>query len=223
MKINQKNLALVLFIIAGVFILGGIALLAFAVPNASATFYRICFVLIALLCLLIGVGVLFWLYLARDNDPNFFLYDTKTGRNIDADALTFERVNNRMSYFMTTLSSSLERLWSDNILDINPGRFGVREVYKPLAAYKMLYDLVELDRPEGWQMFLCASPAVIDSLTDALGRAGEDDMIKKLRHAYNNASGRDDFEWIRDYLTGNQKYLKGRMMGYVQKHMEWFY
>ncbi len=223
MKLNTKNLALVLFILAGIFIIGGIVLLAFLVPGASSTFYRLCLLAISILCLLIGMGLLFWVYLARDNDPNFFLYDTKTGRNINTSRLTFERVNSRMSYFMTTLSTSQERLWSENVLAINPGRFGVREIYKPLAAYKMLYDLVEIDRPEGWRLFLCASPATIDTLADVLHRAGETDMAQKLHAAYDNATGCDDFEWIRDYLGGNEKYIRGRMMGYVQKNMEWFY
>ena len=87
----------------------------------------------------------------------------------------------------------------------------------------MLYDLVELDRPEGWALFLCATPATIDSLLDALEENGEEAMAKALYHAYNSASGRDDTEWLRDFLSGNAKYLRRRMLGYVQKNIEWFY
>ena len=223
MKINSKNMAIVLMIAAGVLILGGISLLLFLVPGA-ASFFKVCLIVISVLCILMGLGLLFTLYLGRDNDPNFFLYDTKTQRNLPAEELTFDRVNSRMSYFLTTLSTSQEKLWADNILaDNGTGRFGVNDVYRPLTAYKMLYDLVELDRPEGWALFLCASPATIDALRDALEENGEEAMSKALYHAYNSASGREDTEWLRDFLSGNAKYLRRRMLGYVQKNIEWFY
>ena len=154
----------------------------------------------------------------------FFLYDTKIQRNIPVEELSFDRVNSRMSYFLTTLSTSQEKLWADNTLaDNGTGRFGVGDVYRPLTAYKMLYDLVELDRPEGWALFLCATPATMDSLLDALEENGEEAMSKALYHAYNSASGREDNEWLRDFLSGNAKYLRRRMLGYVQKNIEWFY
>ena len=222
MKINMKHLSIVLLIVAGVLILGGIVLLAFVVPNVSI-FYKVCLIFISLFCLLMGVGVLFLLYLARDTDPNFFLYDTKSGTNISADELTFDRVNSRMSYFMTTLTTSQEKLWAENALNASPERFGINEIYRPLAAYKMLYDLTEIDRPEGWALFLCATPSAIDALLDALEENGEEAMSKALYHAYNSASGRDDIEWLRDFLLGNAKYIRRRMLGYVQKNIEWFY
>ena len=142
---------------------------------------------------------------------------------IPAEELTFDRVNSRMSYFMTTLTTSVERLWTENALNAPEEKFGIREIYRPLAAYKMLYDLVELDRPEGWALFLCATPATVDALLDALEENGEEAMAKALYHAFNSASGRDDTEWLRDFLSGNAKYLRRRMLGYVQKNIEWFY
>ena len=224
MKSILKNMSLILLVVAAVLILGGIVMLALLVPGAASTFYKVCLAIISILCVLMGVGLLFCLYLGRDNDPNFFLYDPKTARNIPESELDFERINSRMSYFLTTLSTSQEKLWADNILaDNGTGRFGVNDVYRPLTAYKMLYDLVELDRPEGWALFLCAGPATIDALRDALEENGEEAMSKALYHAYSSASGREDTEWLRDFLSGNAKYLRRRMLGYVQKNIEWFY
>ena len=223
MKINSKNTAILLLVLAGVLILGGIALLLFLVPGA-ATFFKVCLVIISILFLLMGLGLLYVLYLGRDNNPNFFLYDTKTRRNIPVDELGFDRVNSRMSYFLTTLSTSQEKLWRENVLaDNGTGRFGVNDVYRPLTAYKMLYDLAEIDRPEGWALFLCATPATIDTLLDALEENGEEAMAKALHHAYNSASGSNDVEWLRDFLSGNAKYIRRRMLSYVQKNIEWFY
>ena len=223
MKSILKNISRILLIAAAALILGGVVMLALLVPTATSTFYTVCLAAISVLCILMGVGLLLALYLGRDNDPNFFLYDTKSGRNIPESQLTFERINNRMGYFMTTLSTSLERLWSDNALDAAPEKFGVNEIYKPLAAYKMVYDLAEIDSPEGWRLFLNASPAAIKTLTDALSLNGEEAMAQTLIKAYNTASSSDDYEWISDFVKGNKPYISRRMTEYVRKNMEWFY
>lgn len=224
MKFNLKRLGPVLFAIACACILGAVVMLVFLVPAAASTFYRFCLAAIAVLTALMGFGLLFFLFLSRDNDPNFFLYDMKSGRNIGVSELTFDRINSRMGYFMTTVAASQEQLWSDNVLaTADPDKFGTREIYKPLAAYKMLYDLVELDKPEGWQLFICAPAATVKTLTSALLANGENDMADALTHAYNSAKSRDDIDWTRDFLMGNAKYLRRRMLNYVQKNMEWFY
>lgn len=223
MKSILKNMSLILLIAAGVLILGGILMLALLVPGAASVFFKVCLAIISILCILMGVGLLFCLYLGRDNDPNFFLYDTKTARNIPEDELDFERVNSRMSYFMTTITTSVEKLWSENALDADPARFGVNEVYKPLAAYKMIYDLAEIDTPAGWRLFLNATPATITTLTETLLEIGEDALAKTLIKAYNTASNSDDYEWLSDFLKGNKPYISRRMTAYVRKNMEWFY
>jgi hypothetical protein len=128
-----------------------------------------------------------------------------------------------MSYFMTTITTSVEKLWSDNALDADPDRFGVNEVYKPLAAYKMIYDLAEIDTPAGWRLFLNATPATITTLTETLLEIGEDALAKTLIKAYNTASNSDDYEWLSDFLKGNKPYISRRMTAYVRKNMEWFY
>ena len=223
MKSILKYMSRILLIAAAVLIVGGIVMLALLVPGASSTFYKVCLAVISILCVLMGLGLLFCLYLGRDNDPNFFLYDPKSGRNIPEAELDFERINSRMGYFMTTIATSLEKLWSDNALNAAPEHFGINEVYRPLAAYKMIYDLAEIDTPAGWRLFLSASPATITTLTDALLANGEDAMVRTLIKAYNTASSSDDYEWLSDFLKGNKPYISRRMTAYVRKNMEWFY
>lgn len=223
MKINMKQLSVVLLVLSVVFLLVGIILLAFLAPHAASGFYGFCFGTIGVLCLLAGAAILFFLYLARDTNPNFFLYDSKAAANIPASELTFERVNSRMSYFMTTLATSQDKLWSEPLPGADSERFGVNGIYRPLAAYKMLYDLIELDSTQGWQLFICASRETIDTLCDALLSNGEDAMANTLRRAYESAKSSDDIDWVRDFVKGNQKYITRRMMGYIQKNMEWFY
>ena len=223
MNTIMKNMSRVLLIVSSVLILGGICMLALLVPGASSLFYKVCLVIISILCVLIGLGIMLYLFIGRDNDPNFFLYDPKTGRNIDPEELSFDRINSRMSYFMTTLTTSVERLWTENALNAPVEKFGIREIYRPLAAYKMLYDLTEFDSPDGWRLFLNASSATITTLADALRLNGEETMVNTLIKAYNTASDGDDFEWLRDFLMGNRTYISRRMTGYVRKNLDWFY
>ncbi len=223
MKINMKQLTISLLVLACVFLLAGLILLCFLTPGAASGFYKFCLGAIGVLCLLAGLSVLVFLYLGRDTDPNFFLYDTKSAKNIPAADLTFERVNNRMSYFMTTLATSQDKLWGDNVLAGSDARFGVNGVYRPLAAYKMLYDLIELGSDDGWRLFICASRDTVSTLCTTLAESGEEAMSNALQHAYGSAKNRDDIEWVRDFVTGNQKYISRRMLAYVHKNLEWFY
>ena len=223
MKSILKNMSRILLVVAAVLILGVIIMLALLVPGAASLFFKICLAAISILCVLMGLGILVFIFLSRDTDPNFFLYDPKTGRNIDPEDLDFDRINSRMSYFMTTLTTSVERLWSENALNSPAEKFGVREIYKPLAAYKMLYDLAEFDSPDGWRLFLNATPATIQTLTDALRLAGEEAMVTALNNAYHSAPSGEDYEWLRDFIMGNKPYISRRMTGYVRKNLDWFY
>ncbi len=224
MKLNVKKLAPILYVMAALFILGGIALLAFAVPGAASVFFAVVIAIFSVLSVVLGALIIFFIFNSRDDDVNFFLYDRKIGANIRAESLTFERINSRMSYFMTRLSASLAETWQDNALAASEeSAFGQNDVYKPLVAYKMLYDLAELDRPEVWQMFNTANPDTISSLCAVLDESGETSMAQTLREAYETAEGPEDTDWLRDFLTGNANYLRRRMTDYVKTNLEWFY
>ena len=64
------------------------------------------------------------------------------------DNLTFTIVNERMTFFLGLVCETPDQLWQEGILD-DSRKFGYRGVYKPLVAYKMLYDLGEKDIDEG--------------------------------------------------------------------------
>jgi len=210
-------------IMAGVAILGGILLFPLVVAQAEAAFVATVSTILAIELILLGVAVLVFTVLSLDGDANFFLYDRKTQRNVSEEDLTFDRINSRMGYYMTMISSSQEQLWTKNVLAGENVRFGQNAVYKPLVAYKMLYDLIELDRPETWELFTGADAAVISTLCRVLSSCGEKDMSNTLMDAYEGAESIDDIEWVRDFVMGNAKYIRRRMRDYVLKNIEEFY
>ena len=223
MKLNIRKLIPAMYAVAAVCLLGGILLFALAVPNAASAFFTVMFVILAILCILLAGCIVYYIYLSSDNDANFFLYDRKTGTNSAPEDLTFERINSRMGYYMTVISSSQDEMWKKDILGRTDDHFGYNEVYKPLVAYKMLYDLIELDRPETWELFTSADVTVIETLCDVLSAVGDEAMAGTLKQAYDNAADETDTEWLRDFLMGNAKYIRRRMVDYIQKNLEWFY
>lgn len=204
-------------------LLMGILVFILVVAQAASAFFATVGSILGVLAILEAVAIGLFLFLSFEGEANFFLYDRKSGRNLTEDELTFDRLNARMGYYMTLIAESQEQMWERNVLERDDPRFGPEGVYKPLTAYKMLYDLAELDRPETWELFTGASPETITTLCRVLRSCGEETMANALLDAYEGAESVDDTEWVRDFVKGNAKYLRRRMREYVLKHIEEFY
>ncbi len=223
MKINVKKLIPCIIAASAVMLIGGILILIFGVSGAGSSLTKVLVAIEGALAIVIGLILGYIVILSRDDDANFFLYDRRTSKNIRPEDLTFERINSRMGYYMSLISSSQEQMWQKNVLGRENDRFGPNDVYKPLAAYKMLYDLAELDRMESWVLFNEADAEIISSLTAALKMNGEDEMARTLRFLYDEATGPEDIDRVRDFVMGNAKYIRRRMQKYIMDNLEWFY
>lgn len=201
----------------------GILVFILVVAQADSAFFATMGAILGVLAILEAVAIGVFILLSFEGEANFFLYDRKTGRNLTEEELTFDRLNARMGYYMTLIASSQEQMWQRNVLDRDDPKFGTDGVYKPLTAYKMLYDLSELDRPETWELFTGASPETVATLCSVLRSCGEAAMADALLDAYEGAESVDDIEWVRDFVKGNAKYIRRRMREYVLKHIEEFY
>ena len=69
----------------------------------------------ALLLVLAGLYV-YIIFLSRDREPNYFLYDRIAGRNIPLPELSWSMVNERVGRFVTEQFGSEFLLWSGNLL-----------------------------------------------------------------------------------------------------------
>lgn len=223
MKINIRKLIPCMLAVAAISLIGAILIFALGVPAAGSSLTKVLTVIEGILALAMAALLGYIVLMSRDNDANFFLYDRKTCKNIKPEDLTFDRVNSRMGYYMSLISTSQEQMWCKDILGRENDHFGPEDVYKPLAAYKMLYDLIELDRQESWELFNEADSEVISSLIAALKMNDEDEMGKTVRYLHETAEGPHDIERLRDFLTGNAKYIRRRMLKYINDNLEWFY
>ena len=216
----KKRLPLIVSIVAVLSLIIALVIFIFAVPNADAAYKSVLNVILASLLLLLACCAGYYLFVTRDVDPNFFLFDRAKKRNIPVENLTFTIVNERMTFFLTMVCESVEQLWQENVLE-SERKLGYRRVYRPLLAYKMLYDLADKNLETYWNAMLDAKPEIIDSLCAALKQGGEQEMVRALRFILDNHRGNP--ERIKDFVMGNQKYIRGRMLSYIKRNIELFY
>ena len=164
--------------------------------------------------------LLYLLWLARDKEPNYFLFDRSTGKNIPPEALTFSVINEKMSLYISVSFENSGKLWLGNAW-ARGDRFGDNGEYRGLVAYKMLYDLIDADQAAQWKYFADASDNTVARLCDALSRCGEKSLAQKLMYLKQNCGA--EIAPVRSLLLGSKKYLEGKMTGLVRRNIEWFY
>ena len=216
----KKKLPLVLLILAFVSLVGSLLLLFLVAPRANAEYKKVLVAIVASLMLVLSGLLFYYLWIIRDAEPNFFLYDRERNRNIPVDSLTFNMVNERMVFYVSLVSESPEDLWTGDALE-RDRTLGYQRIYRPLLAYKMLFDLADKDLASYWSLLLKAEPAVINSLCSALEQGGEVDMVRAFRFIMDNY--RDTPEKVKDFVCCNVKYIRGRMVAYIKKNIEMFY
>jgi cytochrome c biogenesis protein CcdA len=113
----KKKIPLIMAAVGVLSFVGAILLLALAVPKADATYKRVLEVIISCLMIILSLLIAYYLYVIRDAEPNFFLFDRAKKKNIPVENLNFTIVNERMSFFLTMVCESVEELWVDNVLE----------------------------------------------------------------------------------------------------------
>ncbi|MBQ7338555.1 MAG: hypothetical protein IJW40_08925 [Clostridia bacterium] len=199
------------------------AILVFvASVTSEAPYQQVIYRIIGVLLLVMVALLIYLLYVSRDNDPHFFLYITSTQKNMPLEQLTFTQVNERMTMFLELLSDQPGMIWTDGFLE-NNHRYLAKEAYRPLVAYKMLYDLTVENTEEDWAQLEYASEDTVELVAYALQTAGETELPETLMELHKKATDRDGCENLRDFLYTNQKYLRGRMLRYVKQNWEVLY
>ncbi len=217
----KKRLPLIMTVVALVSIVGALLLFILAAPRADAVYKRVLEIIIGVLLLIMAALIFVYLYQSQDAEPNYFLFDRSRRRNMDIEELTFDTVNERMTHYVQMIKQTPEELWKGDALE-SDRKLGFRRVYRPLLAYKMLYDLSEKteDDPD-WNLLIKADAETMGSVYSALEQGGERNMVKAFRYIMITYQSKP--ERIRDFIIGNQKYLRGRMLSYIKKNIELFY
>ena len=225
MESLKKNLSTILLVAGVVCLLIAvvIAVLAFAgtFEGAGSGLIKVMLIIAAVLFLALGGLVMYLAMITTTVTRHFFLYDKTTGKNIRPSELTFETVNKRMTGFMSRIANSERQAWSANIVGSVDERFGKDDVYRPLMAYKMIYDLTEHNSPEYWRLFSKADPAIISSICDAL--SDNDDAQLGATLVFLREHHADNIEKISRFFMDNRAYMQKQMLKYVLAHVDSMY
>lgn len=216
---NQKKLSVILLIGSVVFAIIAPVLLIFGLVfdfNSAITRFLVIFA--SILCFALVAEGLYLYFLIRDAKPNYFLYNYQTKRNISLQKLTPQWISNRMNRFLSDYATSEDKIWTDQVLD-NP-YLEIRDEFKPLVAYKLLLDLAEYDKEEGWKCFDLATNETVEYIVAALRSNGETNLADALLQI--KTTNPVNLTHLRNFLIGNRKYLQGKMYRYVCANIQKF-
>ena len=217
----KKMFPLVILLAALISVIAAVLVFVVSVQSEAA-YQQVIYRIIGVLLLIMAVLMVYLLYVSRDNDPHFFLYVTRTQKNMPLEQLTFTQVNERMAMFLELISDQPGMIWTDGYLE-NNRRYLVKEAYRPLVAYKMLYDLTVEDTDDAWAQLEYASEDTVELVAYAMQTAGETELPETLMELHRKATDEAGCERLRDFLYSNQKYLRGRMLRYVKQNWEVLY
>jgi hypothetical protein len=132
--------------------------------------------------------------------------------------LTFQVVNGRMNRFFSNYAPSEGKIWTDGILESPDLDMG--DQFKPMVAYKLLYDLAVMDVEKGWRCFEVASVGTVEFVCRSLEMNGDNEVAGNLRMMKNAQPFQT--RYVRDYLVSNKGYLQARMFKYVRANIDIF-
>ena len=148
---DQKKINLLLIIAAAFFAVLAIILFVFGIIYDRGALVKALLIVASVLVLALAAELAYLFLLSRNVVPNYFLFNPSLNANIPAEKLTFEMIDMRMNKYLSGFAKNEAKLWVDGVLearaaDINPK-------FKPIVAYKLLFDIAENDSETAWKCF----------------------------------------------------------------------
>ena len=215
---QQKKIKMIIGISAIVSAVLFLTLLIVGIVYDGGALSKTLLIMISVLCLALAAELGYLYLLIGDTKPNYFLFNSNTNRNMSASKLTFQLINARMNKFLSGYAPSEGKIWTDGVFDSPELKMDDR--FKPVVAYKLLFDLAERDFDAGWKCFELSSDATVNFIASGIEMNGEAEMAKTLREF--KANKPTNMKYVRDYIVGNRKYLQGKMFRYVVDNIDKF-
>ncbi len=193
-----------------------VVVLIFGLVSAYAV-TKVLLIIASVLLLALAVVLYILLFVLAEKRRNFFLTDPETGKNIAVGDINFAVVNDRMNLYLAERIENENDVRGGEILTRH-GIFGQHDVYRPLIAYKILFDLAEENGQCGWNAFYSMSEKAFSSLTNALNAVNDNNMARRLMQL---RQMKDDAR-LADFIVGNRRYLQGRMVIFVKSNIDMF-
>lgn len=187
----------------------------FGFVSASRTDISIARVLLIICSSLLIVLALIYAYvvlLSVDREPNFFLYDEQSGKNIAIEKIDFVRVSSKVDVYVSELGG----------YDYLMKNYGFDSSVVPALMPVVAFRLVQLAATDDhiFELIDRADDKAITSLRRALEMADETNMTAAISKYHSQGGNIENF---RKYLASNHKYIQNRVMNYIKRNIEQFY
>jgi hypothetical protein len=215
---SRNTLKILLGVATVFFLIVAVVLFILGATLDLSALPKVVLIIIAVLSLVLSLELGYFTFLLIDKNPNYFLYNPSTKRNISVQKLTFQKVNARMNRYLSAYANSEGKIWNDRILD-NP-YLEMENQFKPLVAYKLLFGLAEKDAEAGWKCLENASDDTVTFICNALRANGDNEFASTIQNLM--AQKPVNIKLIRDYLVRNIKYIQKKMLKYVTDNIDKF-
>ncbi len=215
---NKEQIKLLLCIASALLLVLAIGLFIFGIVFDGTGFAKALIFVAAVLVLVLACELAYIFLLTRMVKPNYFLFNPSLNSNIPVEKLTFEVIDKRMNRYLSNFTDSESKLWTDRVLD-DP-KIAIDAAFKPLVAYKLLFDIANFDSEAGWKCFVLASGATIEFIARGVAQNGDTELARALVQL--KSAKPVNMKQTRDYLVGNKKYLQKKLYKYVVENIALF-
>ena len=215
---DKKRVNLLLKIGGIILAVLAVALIVFGILYDKSVLGKVLLFVAAFVVALLAAELTYLSLMTRNVKANFFLCNPSTNSNTSVDNLTFEAANSRMNKYLVKFASSEGKFWTDKVLE-DP-TLDISSDYKPLVAYKLLYDIADNDSEAAWKCFVLASEETVGYIADGVAQNGDDQLADTLRQL--KAANPLNMKQTRDFLVGNKKYIKKKFFKYLTENIEKF-
>lgn len=166
-----------------------------------------------------GIYLLYAASKAKNAQVNYFLYDRRRKKKVAPEALTFELVNDNLTHYLSPYIKNPADLWRGI-----PKKLQIQtqaeDLFLPMIAYRMLYELSLSEEAEILERFYGASGSLVSGLCHILTKAGDADMAELIEKMKRNPETKDAH--IVAFFQKNKTVFEGRMVRFVKAHPNGF-
>lgn len=199
--------------------MAGVALILFICACSTKGGLSVFLHILWVLCLAVGIYFLYTDYRQNQNRINFFLYDRRRKKKLKKEELTFEQLNDNLTYYLSHYVKRPVDLWQGIPKSLHI-QTDAAEAFRPLFCYRMLYELSLLPDEEIKEQFLDADEKTVSYLCKYISAAGDEEMaqlILKMKRDFVREE-----KYVVPFFKRNKRVFEGRMLRFALRHIDEF-
>lgn len=209
-----------LYKLAAVLLAIGFIVLCIGFVKAEAPFWRFLLISSGSALSFFGIMFIFTINSAKKfakQKHNYFLYDRKTKKDMDINALTFSHIRSKVQKYM----SFFKRGGKLYVGDLFNNDISIPPAIRTLFCYELLYEISDGSAGiEKAKRFLSFGNECAGVFYAYLSAAGEIQLAEKLRLYFSeHANGDDNSERLHRFLDANKTYLEAAVVKFTKDHI----